>query len=108
MQVREILRWDRRGRALEERASRRGFGKRNDVAQRARVGQLHGNSIEAERDASMRRRAGAEALEQKAKARLCRPLVDAEQRENALLQRRITDPDASAAELRAVEHAVIR
>ena len=56
----------------------------------------------------MRRRAGAQPLEQEAEPLLRDLLADAEQPEDPALQSGIGDAEASAAQLGAVEHHVVR
>ena len=73
---------------------------RSDV----RAAEQHGQAIEAERDAAVRRRAVGERVEQEAElARAPRSSLDAEQREDALPAGRAVDTDAAAAELGAVQ-----
>ncbi len=108
VRVAQLIGRHRCRRALEQRARRSGLRERDHVAQRRRAGQHHRDAVHAERDAAVRRRAGAQPFEQEPEPRLRRGLVDAEQREHAALERRIGDSDASAAQFRAVEHHVVR
>ena len=95
-------------RALEQRARRRGLRKCNHVAQRRGAGELHRDPIEAERNAAVRRRPGAQSLQQKAEAGARRRFIDAKQREDARLQRWITDTNTAPPEFGAVQHDVVR
>ena len=64
---------------LKEGASRRGLGKRDHVAQRRRAREEHRDAVEAERDAAVRRRPGAQRLEQEPEPPLLlRRVADAE------------------------------
>src|SRR5258708_401982 len=107
VEVLEVLRRNFSGRALEQRARGGGLWERDHVTQRACVGELHRDAIEAERDAAVRRRAGAEPLEQESEPRLRGCFIDAEQREDPRLDVRVADADAAATQLRAVEDAVV-
>ncbi len=70
-------------------------------------GQEHGDPVEAEREAAVRRRAGREAIEQKPEPPPDLGLGDAEQLEDAPLHGRIGDPDRAAAQLVAIVDRVV-
>src|SRR5207244_12713749 len=68
----------------------------------------HHDAVDAGRDASMRRHAVGEGLEQGPEARPDHVERHAEQLEDALLHPGVVDPQASSAELVAVAHDVVR
>ena len=94
-------------RALEERPLRRGLGKRDHVTQRFGAREQHHDAVHAEGEAAMRRRAGAQPLEQESEALLGLLLGDPEQREDPALEPRIRDTQTAAAELGAVQYHVV-
>src|ERR1051325_4447272 len=107
MEYPQILRWNGRWRVLEQRPRRRGFRKCNYVTQRRCPGEHHRNTVETERDATVRWCARLERIEQKAEPILRLFFVDTQQTENPLLQRRVVDADAATAKLGSVEHDVV-
>src|SRR5687767_15044199 len=107
VQVLEILRLHRSRRALEQGARRGCFGKSNHVAKRWRAGKQHRNSVEAERDATMRWRAGAQRLEQEAEPNARFGFVDAQQCKDTALHPLVMNANASAAELGTVHDDII-
>ncbi len=107
MQFGELLGVDDVGRGGHQLGRLLRLGERDHVAQRVGAGQEHGEAVQAERDAAVRRRAVAQRLEQEAEAALRLVVRDAEQVEHLGLHVRAVDADGAAADLGSVEHQVV-
>src|SRR5215218_10682405 len=107
MQIPEIVRFDRRGRPLEERSSRCSLRKCNDVAQRVRAGEKHGDAVHAKRKAAVGRRPRTQPFEEKAESVLRLFVLQAEQAEDLSLKLWITDAQTPATELGAVQDHIV-
>lgn len=81
---------------------------RDDFADARRADQEPHEPVQPERDAPVRRGAEPQRLQQEAEFHLGFLFVDAEKAEDALLDVRPMDTDASSAEFHAVEDQVIR
>src|SRR6185437_157393 len=108
VQLTQILLGHRTRRALEQGARLRGLGECNDIAQRGRTSERHCDPIEPQSDTAVRWRTGAQTFEQEAEALRGHGLVNAQQFEHALLQTRVRNANAAAAQLGAVQHDIIR
>ena len=84
-----------------------GLGEGDDLAQRIGAGEQHGQAVEAQRDAAVRRGAVGQGFQQEAELLLGFGLADAEQRKDFFLHVGAVDTDAAAAEFHAVEHHVV-
>src|SRR6185436_11012017 len=82
--------------------------KRDDVANRLLTGQNHDQAIQAERDASMRRRSVLQRLEKEPELFASLGIAEAEDIEDPRLNIAAMDSDGTAANLRAVQHKIVR
>src|SRR5690606_2211719 len=97
-----------RARRLGEQAGRRlRFRERNHLANGLRARHHHYQAVEAEGDASVRRTAVLERVEQEAELLLRLLRADAEHAEYRLLHLWTVDADGAAAEFGAVHHHVV-
>src|SRR5688572_2026058 len=99
MQVRELLLPHRRGRAFEERARAGRLRERDDLAEAMGAREQHGDAVQSDRDAPMRRSAVLQGLEQEPELRLRLFAADAEHLEDTLLHCALVNADRSAAQL---------
>src|SRR2546430_4555334 len=83
------------------------LGKRDHLADRLLTGGQHDHPVQAIREATVRRRAVTESVEQETESSLGVLARHAQPAEDPLLHFRIVDPDAARAELGAIEDQVI-
>src|SRR5687768_13893633 len=107
MEVRELVLPDGRGRAFEERARAGRLRERDDLAQALGAREQHGDTVQPDRDAAVRRSAVLQGLEQKAELRLRLFALGAEHLEHALLHGALVNADRPAAKLVAVEDEIV-
>ena len=88
MQFPQLFLVDGRGRVRHQVHRGGGLRERDHLANRALVAEKRRDTVEAERDAAMRRRAVLERLEEEAEAELRLLVADVEQREDPALRRR--------------------
>jgi hypothetical protein len=84
-----------------------GFRERDNIADRGGAGHQHHQPVQAEGQATVRRGAVAQGVEEEAELLLRLLLIDAENVEHRGLGLAVTDTDTAAAQLRAVEHHVV-
>src|SRR4051812_26716934 len=97
----------RRGGPLEQRSLGRCFGEGNHISERLGSGQQHDDSVHAEGETAVRGRTGTKALQQEPESLLSLLLGNAEEREDAALEIRISNSKTATAELGAIQHHVV-
>src|SRR5581483_977075 len=103
----ELGRINLRGRVGHEVLGGGGFGKGDDFAQGFFAAEKHGDAVDAERDAAVRRRAVGERIEKETEAAAKLLFGQAERLKKPLLNILAVNPDAAGAEFIAVEHEVV-
>src|SRR5690606_3034552 len=103
----QLLRVHRRRRLGHDAGGGPGFREGNHVADRFATGHQHDHAIQPERQATVRRRAELECIEQEAEFLVGFLVADAERLEHGTLHRRVEDTDRTAAQLGAIKHQVI-
>src|SRR5690606_20737567 len=103
----QLLRVHRRRRLGHDTGSGLGFREGNHVADRFTAGHQHDHAIQAEGQATVRRRTELECIQQEAKFLVGFLVADTERLEHGALHRRIEDTDRPTAQLGAVEHQVV-
>src|SRR6266576_4448008 len=107
MKCGEILGPRRRGRALEQRARRGRLGECDHVAHRGRADDQHHGTVEANREAAVRRGARGERGQQESKAGIDLGRRESQVPENGALYRRIGDTNRTGAQLVPVVDRVV-
>ena len=103
----ELLEFDLAGRVGHEVGALVVLREGDDLADAVLAGGEHGDAVEAEGEAAVRRGAEAEGVEDVAEFLGLFLVADAEHLEHFGLQILLVDPDGAAAEFVAIEHDVI-
>ena len=103
----QLLLADLGGRVGQRIRRRLRLRERDDVADAVRAGHVHDQAIETERDATMRRRAELQRVEQEAELELRFFGADAQQFEHRRLHVLAVDTHRTTGDLAAVEHEVV-
>src|SRR4051812_22641761 len=108
MQLAQLFRVHRGGRPSHEIGGIRGLRERDYLANRGLAAEDRDHTVEPEGDAPVRRRAVFERLQEEAEPRPRLLLRNAEPAKDPRLQRRVVNTDAAAADLRSVQHEIVR